>query len=118
MMRKIWAVACLAIGAAEGCGHALADEKPIRLWNLTASTFLGVRLAPEETKDFGRNLVKDDKDGEIDVDERLKLTDTPPGIYDAKIELKGGRKCDVLKLELRRAEVTSIEEKDLLCPRK
>ena len=118
MKRRISA-ACVAILAFAAGGPALADEKPIRIWNLTASTILDLRLAPSGAKNFGRNLAKDDKDGELDVDERLSLKDTPPGLYDVKLGLKGGRKCDVLKLELKKAEIASIEEKDLLnCPQK
>jgi hypothetical protein len=112
-------VASFAVLAFAVARPALADEKPIRIWNLTASTILDLRLAPSGGKDFGRNLAKEDKDGEVDVDERLNLTNTPPGVYDVKLGLKGGRNCDVLKLELKKAGIASIEEKDLLnCPQK
>jgi hypothetical protein len=103
-------LAWLALGAC----MAFADDKPMRIWNLTAATIVDLKLAPSGATTFGRNLAKDDKDGEIDADERLTLNDIPPGIYDVKVRLKAGRTCDVLKLELKQARIASIEEKNLV----
>ncbi|MDR3425015.1 MAG: hypothetical protein P4M13_08085 [Alphaproteobacteria bacterium] len=90
-----------------------AETKPIKIWNLTAATILELKLAPSGTTKFGRNLTKEDKDGEIDVDERLNLLNTPPGVYDAQIVLKGGRHCHVSALKLESGGIVSIEEQDL-----
>jgi hypothetical protein len=97
-----------------GPGLAFAADKPMRIWNLTAATIVDLKLAPSSATTFGRNLAKDDKDGAIDADERLILKDIAPGIYHAKVRLKDGRSCDVLKLELKQSQVASIEEKNLV----
>ncbi len=92
---------------------ASAETKPVRIWNLTAAVILDFRLAPAGSKAFGPNLTKEDKDGEIDIDERLALRATPPGRYDALIGLKGGRRCHVDNLKIDAGSIVSIEEKDL-----
>ena len=97
------------------CSTALAqaDVKPMKIWNLTASTIVDLRLAPSGSNKFGRNLTLDDKDKEIDVDERLTLRNVDPGLYDARVKLKNGRKCTLAGLKLEVGSIVSIEEKDL-----
>jgi len=102
------------------CSPALAqaDVKPMKIWNLTASTIVDLRLAPSGSNKFGRNLTLDDKDKEIEIDERLTLRNIDPGLYDAQIKLKNGRKCALAGLKLDVGAIVSIEEKDLAnCPR-
>lgn len=92
---------------------AQVEASPMKIWNLTSSAILDFRLAPTGSNKFGRNLALDDKDKEIDIDERLTLHDINSGVYDARIQLKGGRKCTVLDLKLETGTIASIEEKDL-----
>ncbi len=72
---------------------AFAAERPMRFWNLTRHTI--------------------DRDGTVDSDERLRITDTPPGRYDAKLVDVSKRTCVVRNLELKAGEIFSIEEKEL-----
>ena len=59
------------------------------------------------------NQCKNDRDGTVDSDERLRITDTPPGRYDAKLVDVSKRTCIVRNLELKTGEIFSIEEKEL-----
>jgi hypothetical protein len=90
-----------------------SPAKPMKIWNLTAATMTDLRLAPAGAATYGRNLVLDDKDGEINIDERLTLRDVAPGNYDAKVALKNKRHCKVQGLKLEEGGIVSIEEKDL-----
>lgn len=118
---KGWTAAGLSLIATAtlSCGGVLAQSgakppKPIKIWNLTASTITDFRLAPAGSPKFGRNLALDDKDKEIDVDERLTLRDIAPGTYDARLQLRNGRECRVVGLRLEAGEIASVEEKDLV----
>jgi hypothetical protein len=109
-MRKLTlAVLVLAVMPAV----ALAAERPIRFWNLTRHTISQFFLAPAGTTMWGENQCKNDRDGTVDSDERLRITDTPPGLYDAKFTDVSGRTCTVKNLKLEVGEIFSIEEKDL-----
>ena len=92
---------------------ALSQERPIRFWNLTRNAIIEFYLAPAGTTNWGANQCKNDRDGTVDSDERLRITDTPPGVYDAKLVDTAKRACIVRNLELRSGEVFSIEESDL-----
>src|SRR4051794_38156026 len=92
---------------------AAAAERPIRFWNLTRHTISEFYLAPAGTTNWGQNQCKNDRDGTVDSDERLRITDTPPGLYDAKLTDLSKRTCVVRNLELKAGEIFSIEEKDL-----
>jgi hypothetical protein len=91
----------------------LAAERPIRFWNLTRHTISEFYLAPAGTTNWGANQCKNDKDGTVDPDERLRISDAPAGIYDAKLADVSGRVCIVRNLKLEAGEIFSIEEKDL-----
>jgi len=115
MKRGAWGVV-LAGCAALAAHPALAETKavkPIRIWNLTASTVTDFRLAKPGAADFGPNLTLEDDDKSIQVDERLKLPKLEPGVYDAKLSLKDGRTCRLDALNIAAGAVVSIEEKDL-----
>ena len=99
--------------AAPGPGLAQGGAKPPKIWNLTSSAIVDLRLAPAGTDKFGRNLTLDDKDQAIDADERLTLRDVNPGVYDARVKLKNGRACLVAALKIEYGAIASIEEKDL-----
>src|SRR2546423_13167991 len=92
---------------------ALAAERPMRFWNLTRHTISEFYLAPVGTTNWGANQCKNDRDGTVDSDERLRITDTPPGRYDAKLVDVSKRTCIVRNLELKAGEIFSIEEKEL-----
>src|SRR5215471_18927997 len=109
MNRLILAIFVLAASAAA----ALAAERPMRFWNLTLHTITEFYLAPAGTTNWGPNQCKNDRDGTVDSDERLRITDTPPGRYDAKLVDVSKRTCIVRNLELKAGEIFSIEEKEL-----
>ncbi|MDE2577306.1 MAG: hypothetical protein KGL46_00735 [Hyphomicrobiales bacterium] len=92
---------------------ALGGEKPMRIWNLTSSPIVDLRLAPQGSQAFSADLTKRDKDGEIEHDERLVLGDMTPGDYDARVKLKDGRACSLAGLRLTAGKVTAIEESNL-----
>src|SRR5436853_4397471 len=92
---------------------ALAAERPMRFWNLTRHTIKEFYLAPAGTTNWGANQCKNDRDGTVDSDERLRITDTTPGVYDAKLVDVSGRTCTVRNLKLEPGGIFSIEEKEL-----
>jgi hypothetical protein len=110
MMRKTAAALILLATTAT---LALAAERPMRFWNLTSHTVAEFYLAPAGTTNWGANQTKNDRDGTVDVDERLRITDTPPGTYDAKVVDVRKRTCVVRGIKLVAGEIFSIEEKEL-----
>ena len=94
-------------------GAALAQGKGIRLWNLTAETISGFQLAPAGKTDWGPNQCLNDKDKEVDHDERLRITGVEPGRYDAKVSYPSSRQCVVRDIEIKADAVFSIADKDL-----
>src|SRR5262245_64559293 len=109
-MRKL-ALTLVALVAASAI--ALAAERPMRFWNLTRHTITEFYLAPAGTTNWGANQTKNDRDGTVDADERLRITDTPPGTYDAKLVDVSKRTCIVRNIQLVAGEIFSIEEKEL-----
>src|SRR5262245_43682732 len=92
---------------------ALAQTRPTRFWNLTRHTISEFYLAPAGTTDWGPNQCKNDKDGTVDPDERLRITGVTAGSYDAKVTDVSGRTCLVKNIKVEAGEVFSIEEKEL-----
>src|SRR5947209_13139774 len=92
---------------------AVAAERPTRFWNLTSHTISEFYLAPAGTTIWGANQCKNDRDGTVDPDERLRITDTAPGTYDAKFTDKSGRTCTVRNVKVEAGEIFSIEERDI-----
>ena len=90
-----------------------ALAKDTRFWNLTAHTITSVQLSPAGKNEWGRNQTENDRDGTVDHDERLKITDTPAGLYDVKFADKSGRTCVVPNVEVKEGSVFSIDEKNL-----
>jgi hypothetical protein len=99
-----------ALGAASG---AAAANRPTQFWNLTKSTISEFYLAPAGTSNWGPNQCKNDKDGTVDADERLRITDVPPGTYDAKFIDVTGRSCIVRNIKVETGAIFWIEERDL-----
>lgn len=74
---------------------------PMRFWNLTNETVTSLTLAPVGTEKFGPNQCANDRDGEVDHDERLALKGVQPGKYDVRLAFKRGRTCMVRGVEVR-----------------
>jgi hypothetical protein len=89
------------------------QQRPIRFWNLTRHTVSELSLATAGTTTFGPNQCKNDKDGTVDPDERLRITGVTPGTYDVRLKDVSGRVCIVRGIKLEAGEIFSIEEKQL-----
>jgi hypothetical protein len=110
-LTKLCHILVLTVAVAAGVCEAAAQQRPTRFWNLTKiSEFY---LAPAGTSDWGPNQCKNDKDGRVDFDERLGISDLPSGFYDAKFTDIKGRTCTVQKIKIEPGAVFSIAEKDL-----
>jgi hypothetical protein len=92
---------------------AFAAERPTRFWNLTHHTISEFQLAPAGTTKWGENQCKNDKDGTVDSDERLRITGIEPGRYDARIKDASGRLCFARNIDIKAGAIFSIEERDL-----
>jgi len=109
-MRKFVFVAAALIFTSS---NAFAAERPTRFWNLTRHTIAEFYLAPAGTTNWGENQCKNDKDGTVDSDERLRITGIGSGTYDARLKDVSGRTCIVRNIKLNAGEIFSVEEKDL-----
>jgi hypothetical protein len=103
--------AAFALAMSLSC--VLAQDRPARFWNLTRHTIAEFYLAPAGTTNWGDNQCKNDKDGTVDSDERLRITGAGNGVYDAKLKDVSGRTCLVRNIKVEAGEIFSIEEKDL-----
>jgi hypothetical protein len=92
----------------------LAQGKGIRLWNLTTATISNFQLSPAGKDSFGPNQTLNDKDKEVDHDERLRITGIEPGRYDARVDYPDKRQCLVRDIEIKADAVFSIADKDLV----
>ncbi|MGY4349956.1 hypothetical protein ACVWXM_006449 [Bradyrhizobium sp. GM7.3] len=84
MRRTLIAIGILLV-AMPGAALAQAKGKGIRLWNLTTETISGFQLSPAGKTEWGPNQCLNDKDKEVDHDERLRITGVEPGRYDARV---------------------------------
>jgi hypothetical protein len=109
-MRRFMASIALLLVAT---GSLFAQGKGIRFWNLTSSTISGFQLSPAGKNEWGPNQTLNDKDKEVDHDERLRITGIAPGTYDAKVGYRGNRQCLVRNIEIKADAVFSISDKDL-----
>ena len=96
--------------AAGSTAHA---AKATRFWNLTDNTITKLELAPAGTDKFGPDLCKNDKDGAVDHDERLKIVGVASGTYEARFTDSKGRTCTVGNVSVKEGDIFSIEEKQL-----
>src|SRR6516225_6304588 len=106
-------IALVALALIATSCTAAAQNRPTRFWNLTRYTVSEFYLAPAGTTNFGPNQCKNDKDGTVDHDERLRITGVEPGTYDAKLTDVSGRSCLVRNIKVEAGAIFSIEEKDL-----
>jgi hypothetical protein len=90
-----------------------APAKDTQFWNLTINTITSLQLSPSGKNDWGPNQADNDRDGAVDHDERLKITNTAPGMYDVKFADKSGRTCVVPNIQIKAGSIFSIEEKNL-----
>lgn len=110
MMRWILAVVMLLVA---GSPELAAQGKGIRFWNITTATVVSFQLSPIGKDAWGINQTLNDKDKEVDHDERLRINGVAPGRYDAKIGYRNGRTCIVRNIEIKADAVFSIADKDL-----
>ncbi|OSJ21303.1 hypothetical protein BSZ19_48645 [Bradyrhizobium japonicum] len=111
MMR--WFLALIALLTLAGEAAAQSKGKGIRLWNLTTETISGFQLSPAGKTEWGPNQCLNDKDKEVDHDERLRITGVEPGRYDAWVSYPNARQCIVRDIEIKADAVFSIADKDL-----
>jgi hypothetical protein len=90
-----------------------ASAKDTQFWNLTANTITSLQLSPAGQNQWGREQTDNDRDRTVDHDERLKVTDTPAGVYDVKFTDKSGRTCIVQNVEIKQGAIFTVEEKEL-----
>src|SRR3954464_9235581 len=90
-MLRATIIAALLLSAA--ATELAAQGKGIRLWNLTTATISHFQLSPAGKDDWGPNQTLNDKDKEVDHDERLRITGIEPGRYDAKVGYPDKRQC-------------------------
>jgi hypothetical protein len=90
-----------------------ASAKDTQFWNLTVNTITSLQLSPAGKNDWGPNQADNDRDRTVDHDERLKITNTAPGMYDVKFVDKSGRTCVVPNIQVKAGLIFSIEEKNL-----
>jgi len=108
LSRLVLLIALTATAAA-----AEAESRPTRFWNLTKNTISKFRLAPAGTSNWGPDQCKNDKDGSVEPDERLRIIGLASGNYDARFSDVTGRVCIVRDIKVEAGAVFSIEEKDL-----
>ena len=89
-----------------------------RFWNLTGATITHFYLAPAGTGAYGADQTVNDKDGTVDHDERLRITDARSGRYDVKFEDDSGRVCIVKDMAVKAGDVFSIRQAQLTNCRK
>src|SRR5499426_280741 len=110
-MSKLWLVVLsLWLVSSSACAQ---DRRGIRFWNLTANTVKQLYLSPAGKDEWGPDQCKNDRDGEVDHDERLRITGIEPGRYDVKFSDVRGRQCVVRNVEIKAGAVFTIEEKQL-----
>ena len=110
MWRAPFAVCLLTVAAPE---IVMAQGKGIRFWNLTTATISAFQLSPAGKNDWGPNQTLNDRDKEVDHDERLRITGIEPGRYDAKLGYRDSRQCVVRDIDIKADAVFSISDKDL-----
>ncbi len=96
-----------------GSAAMAQDRRGTRFWNLTANTVKQLYLSPAGTGQWGPDQCRNDKDGEVDHDERLRVTAVQSGRYDVRLHDVRGRVCVVRNVEVKEGAVFTIEEKQL-----
>jgi hypothetical protein len=107
-----WTLALMAL-LSTSANEVTAQGKGVRLWNLTTATISEFQLSPVGKNEWGPNQTLNDKDKEVDHDERLRITGVEPGRYDARVGYRDKRQCIVRNIEIKADAVFSIADKDL-----
>jgi hypothetical protein len=111
---KLTRAACLglvALTVAAVIGAAQAQERrATRFWNLTGETIMHLSMAPTGTADWGPDQCRNDPDGSVDFDERLRITDVATGRYDVRLTGKTGQSCVVTGVEVKAGAVFAIDK--------
>ena len=110
MRRLTFALVLLVLA---GSAAMAQDRRGTRFWNLTANTVKQLYLTPAGTDQWGPDQCKNDKDGEVDHDERLRVTGIQTGRYDVRLHDVRGRVCVVRNVEVKEGAVFTIEEKQM-----
>jgi hypothetical protein len=105
-------VSALALVAGVSAAQA-ADSDRTRFWNLTGETITHLQLAPAGTTNWGADQCRNDPDGAVDFDERLRITGISTGRYDVKFADKTGRSCIVKGVDVKAGAVFSIGKEAL-----
>jgi hypothetical protein len=104
----IVAILMLSVSAVQA-----ADKGTTRFWNLTGETVTHLNLAPAGTDKWGPDQCRNDPDGSVDFDERLRITGVSSGRYDVRLQDRTGRTCTVRDVELKAGGVFSIGKEQL-----
>jgi hypothetical protein len=103
----------LVVGLTLASSVAFSQDRPTRFWNLTHGRISEFYLAPPGTTNWGPNQAKNDKDGVVDPDERLRITGVKTGSYDVKLTDLDGRTCLLHGVKVEVGQIFSIDEKEL-----
>jgi hypothetical protein len=106
------ALAAFALAVGVGSTHA-ADRGITRFWNLTGETITHLNMAPTGTAKWGPDQCRNDPDGSVDFDERLRITGVPTGRYDVRFTDTTGRSCIVTGVDIKIGAVFSIGKEAL-----
>jgi hypothetical protein len=106
-------VLLVSIGVGYGRCAMAQDGKGIRFWNLTLHTITSLRMSPAGENRWGSDQCRNDRDGMVEHDERLRITGITPGSYDVKLEDETGRRCVVRNIAVQPGAIFSIEERQL-----
>jgi len=112
-MKHLFHIIVAVVALAVATDATAAQNRPTQFWNLTRNAITEFYLAPAGTTNWGPNQCKNDPDGNVDADERLRITDVPSGTYDAKLTDVEGRTCTVHNIKIEPGSIFHIEERDL-----
>src|ERR1700722_809214 len=90
-----------------------AESSRTRFWNLTGETITHLSLAPAGTANWGPDQCRNDPDGTVDFDERLRITGISSGRFDVRFADKAGRNCIVKDVDVKAGAVFSIGKEAL-----
>jgi hypothetical protein len=90
-----------------------ADGTVTRFWNLTGETITSLSLAPTGTTNWGPDQCRNDPDGRVDFDERLRITGISSGPHDVRFTDASGRTCIVTGVAIKAGAVFAIGKEAL-----
>lgn len=98
----------LILGVSATTAVWAAESRPTRFWNLTGETITHLSLAPAGSTKWGPDQCRNDPDGSVDFDERLRITGIASGRYDVKFTSKSGQTCTVTGVEVKAGSIFSL----------